>query len=293
VSVSPRVAGALRRLARVALAPPLREPARRLARRRGWLPAPSPDADPFRYPFAEIMAHHQTPYPQYLWGTMCAAQLASALGYERISAIELGVAGGNGLLELERLASWVARRAGVGIEVIGFDSGAGLPRPRDHRDLPNLWSEGYFAMDHEALRARLSGARLALGPVAETVRRFLEEDPAPIGFVSFDLDLYSSTVDALALFCAPEALLLPRVVCYFDDIIGFSHNDYAGERLAIREFNDAHEHRKLSPLYGLRWVVGQERWWVEQMFMLHCFRHPRYGDFDASNTLSQLPLRGP
>ena len=265
---------------------------REIAQQRGWVaPAPSPDDDPFQYPFWEILAHHSSTYPQYLWGTMCAALLAGTLGYERITVIEFGVAGGNGLLELERAAWWVSRRAKVEIDVVGFDSGSGLPKPTDYRDLPQLWDEGYFAMDAERLRAKVSVAQLVLGPVAETVPEFLGSRPAPIGFVSFDLDLYSSTTDALAIFGASQSLLLPRVVCYFDDIVGFSHSDFAGERLAISEFNEWDAMRKLSPLYGLRHVVYQDRAWTEMMYMLHCFEHPRYNEWDGSNKLTELPLR--
>ncbi len=280
-------------LARALTPQPLRGRARRIAEARGLVtpaPIPSPDDDPFEYPYREILTHFDTPYPQYLWGTLCGAGVASALGHERITVIELGVAGGNGLVALERIAAWVSRRSGVAIDVVGFDSGAGLPRPQDYRDLPNLWSEGHFPMDPEALKARLTTARLVLGPVAETVAEFVAGSHGPIAFVSFDLDLYSSTVDALALFRGKTAATLPRVVCYFDDIIGFSHSDFSGERLAIAEYNDAHETRKLSPLYGLRWVLDREEWWTDMMFMYHCFEHRRYNDPDGTNRLRELPL---
>jgi hypothetical protein len=282
---------AIRRLARAAVPDSWRPRARELAQRRGWVaPPPSPDDDPFAYPFREIMSRTSSLYPHYLWGTMCAAELAAGLGYGRISVIEFGVAGGNGLLELERHASWVQKRSGVTIDVIGFDSGTGLPPPQDYRDLPNLWREGYFAMDVERLQAQLHTARLQLGPVSQTVQQLIADRPAPIGFISFDLDLYSSTMDAFGLFDADDALLLPRVVSYFDDVIGFSHSDFTGERLAISEFNDAHPERKLSQLYGLRWVVEQELWWTEQMYMLHCFDHPRYNEPDGTHALRELPL---
>ncbi len=215
----------------------------------------------------------------------------SALGYERITVIEFGVAGGNGLLELERVANWVQRRSGVGIDAVGFDTGTGLPQPHDYRDLPNLWRGGDFRMDADRLRTRLTSARLVLGPVSETALAFLESEPAPIGFVSFDLDLYSSTLDAFAIFEAGAAVTLPRVVCYFDDIIGFSHSDFAGERLAIAEFNASHELRKVSKLYGLRYVLEQDRWWTDMMYMFHCFEHPSYNVPDGSNPLRELPLR--
>src|SRR5215207_985617 len=45
--------------------------------------------------------------PHYGYGLLKAAELARRLGYARISAIEFGVAGGNGLLSLERHAARV------------------------------------------------------------------------------------------------------------------------------------------------------------------------------------------
>lgn len=260
--------------------------------RCGWLPAaPTADAAPFEYPFREIVARHSSAYPHYLWGTMCAALLARGLGHRRVTVIEFGVAGGNGLVELERVARWTQDRSGVVIDVAGFDTGTGLPRPQDYRDLPNLWGEGYFPMEPERLRARLSTAKLHLGPVAETVPHFLKTQPAPIGFVSFDLDLYSSTMDAFRLFEGDDQVLLPRVMCYFDDIIGFSHGDFTGERLAISDFNAAHGDRKLSKLYGLRYVVEQDKWWTDMMYMCHLFGHGRYNEPDGTHELRELPLR--
>lgn len=281
----------LRRAARAVVPLRLRARASAVAQRRGWI-EPSPAGPfPFQYPFWETMAVSTSPYPQYQWGTLCAAGLAQALGIPRISVVEFGVAGGNGLVELERQAALAAEASGVVIDVHGFDTGTGLTKPVDHRDLPQMWQEGWYPMDPERLRARLSSAQLHLGPVAETVPAFLAEGHAPIGFVSFDLDLYSSTVDAFGVFRGALEAVLPRVVCYFDDVIGFSHGDFSGERLAISEFNDQHDDRKLSQIYGLRYVLALDQWWTHQMYLLHAFAHPRYNDEDGTNRLRDLPLR--
>jgi hypothetical protein len=45
--------------------------------------------------------------PNYTWAMLQAGYLAKALGMPRISAIEFGVAGGNGLLALESAAELV------------------------------------------------------------------------------------------------------------------------------------------------------------------------------------------
>ena len=129
-----------------------------------------------------------------------AAMLARKLGHRRISSIEFGVAGGNGLVAMERHAEAVQAETGVEVAVYGFDTGTGMPPPQDYRDMPYMWQPGYFAMDVPKLRARLKSAKLILGDVAETLREFADkEKPPPIGFIAFDLDYYSSTVAALTI----------------------------------------------------------------------------------------------
>lgn len=78
-------------------------------------------------------------------------------------------------------------------------------------------------------------ARLVLGDVEATVGSFLQQSElAAIGFVTFDLDYYLSTVAALALLDAPHALLLPLVYCYFDDLIGATLVARRARRRAVR-----------------------------------------------------------
>lgn len=231
--------------------------------------------------------------PYYTWGMAHAAYLAHHLDIPRITAIELGVAGGNGLVAMENAAEYLDRALGVSIDVVGFDSGAGLPKPQDIRDLPNLWSQGDFAMDEDALRARLQRAQLRLGLVEETIPQFLASDFAPIGFISFDLDYYSATTAAMPLLEAPLDRILPRVQCYFDDILGFTFADFNGERLAIREFNDAHPQRKISPIYGARNYVParfSNANWTEKLFMAHILNHSRYNDYDGLVRRPQLEI---
>lgn len=134
-------------------------------------------------------------------------------------------------------------------------------------------------MDEPALRDRLSTAQLVLGPVEATVPRFTSESHAPLGFVAFDLDYYSATIDALRLFDAADQALLPRVVCYFDDVFGYGWSEFSGERAAIAEFNQAHQNRKLGKIHGLRYSLPESEWpapWHEQMYLLHSFEHPEY-----------------
>ena len=222
--------------------------------------------------------------PQYVWGVVQGAALARVLGVPRISVLEFGVAGGFGLLALESTAYAVARMTGVQIDVVGFDTGVGLPKPEDVRDQPNMWFEGQLPMDQQRLKSALRFAKLRLGPVKETVPSFIAEGAAPVAFVSIDVDLYSSTRDALVLFTSDYGHLLPRVVTYFDDIFGHTYNDFCGERLAIGEFNHAHAQRKISPIHGLRYFLPRSasgELWPDGMHWAHFFEHPSYSTFDS------------
>src|SRR5712691_107419 len=167
----------------------------------------------------------------YAWGVIQSAHRAKSIALRRVSVVEFGVAGGNGLVALENIAEKVENAFGVGIDVYGFDTGIGLPKPECYLDKPHLHSEGDFPMDQERLRARLRKARLILGPVKETLSTFIESSPPPVAFIAFDLDLYSSTTHALTLLEADQSVLMPRIDCFFDDV--FACGDYDGERLAI------------------------------------------------------------
>jgi hypothetical protein len=221
---------------------------------------------------------------RYLWGSLHGAHLAKALEVDRISLVEFGVAGGNGLVALEKIAGHLEERLEVGVSVYGFDTGTGLPRPVDVRDCPNLFLEGGFPMDVEALRRRLETAALMLGTVEETLPAFIEGRPDPVAFISFDLDLYSSTKEALPVLAAQQDILLPRVHCFLDDIMGYTYGDHNGERLAVAEFNAEHEQRKVSLIYGLSHFVPRRcrnEEWVEKLYMAHILDHELYGLHDG------------
>lgn len=231
-------------------------------------------------PFELRLKYEAVPRPHYAYGVYHAAIQARALGLKAISAIELGVGPGDGLVALEQVADDVERETGVRIQVIGMDTGQGLPPPEDYRDLPYCWAEGDYWIPQDALRARLRRAELVLGNVRDTAPILLRRpDLAPIGFIAFDLDYYSSTRDAMVLLEAGPRKLLPRVFCHVDDIIGTDrelHCEFVGELLAIREFNRSHQHRKLCPIYGLAHKREVPAWWNDLMFVLHAFDHPFY-----------------
>jgi hypothetical protein len=211
---------------------------------------------------------------QYLVGVLAAADHARRQGIDAISVIEFGVATGVGLRLLERHAAAVERATGVKIAVYGFDTGSGLPTLiGDYRDHPDTWEPGAYSMAGTGLAETLtSRTTLVLGDVAATVPRFVAEGGAPpIGFISFDLDLYSSTREALKILTLPGKRTLSRVFLYFDDICNTWSHSYAGERLAIREFNEASEPVKIDRWFDVDlWRPFADRQpRLRQMFIAH------------------------
>ena len=271
----------------------------RRARSRGdnWPPVPFENMYPWlNHTFSELLKDERCARkPPYAWGVMQGAALAKVLGLRKVSVIEFGVAGGHGLLALEAISERIEQRTNIGIDVFGFDSGLGLPKPEDFRDQPNMWFEGQLPMDKAVLEPKLRRAKLCLGPVKETIQPFIAGKPAPVAFVSIDLDLYSSTHDALLLFNADYAYLLPRVICYFDDIHGYTYNDYCGERAAIAEFNAFNNTSKICPIYGLRYSiprVSRDEPWPDQMYFAHFFEHPLYSTPDSLNKPNVVDING-
>lgn len=241
----------------------------------------------------ELVTLGGLPRPFYAYTAVRASELAVRLGYKEVTWIEFGVASGNGLIALEHIKAVVEQHLPIKVRIVGFDMASGLPMPVDYRDLPYHWQGGFYEMDVPALKARLSNASLVLGPVAETLPAYLKaaSHDAPIGMISFDLDYYSSTVEAFGIFDLPEGAILPRVMCYMDDIAGMTemYSDFTGVRLAIREFNDRNDMRKLSPCYDFE-LFGYERW-QEKIMIYHDFGHRRYTEYAGDAALeAHIPL---
>lgn len=220
---------------------------------------------------------------QYAFGIKQAIYLASRLNHKRVSVIEFGVGAGRGLKLMEQYAAELGDAAGLSVEAYGFDLGSGLPSPKDWRDLPYAWRTGDYSMNSEKLRGELKTAKLLLGDVIDTVEQFIQSGPAPIGFISFDLDYYSSTAAAFQIFECPDELILPRIVCYFDDLASDErqyHCDYAGELHAISEFNcRAGSHHKLCHTYIHSPNVKYPAPWQNQNWVYHRFSHSDYNTY--------------
>lgn len=216
--------------------------------------------------------------PQHAYGILRAADAARRLGIRRVTLIEFGVASGAGIMNMAYIAERVTRETGVRFDLHGFDTGAGMPPPADHRDHPEYYQAGDFQMDADALRAALpASARLVLGDLRETVPQFLStlSEAAPIGFVAVDVDYYWSTVAALRVLTANPCLYLPLTTVYFDDVLLEDHNSWQGQLLAIREFNESNEMRKLEHHRFLEnQRVFRNASWLKQIYSLHVMDHP-------------------
>jgi hypothetical protein len=213
-----------------------------------------------------------SPRPNYLLGVLKAADQAREEGISRILAIEFGVAAGNGLIALQDVAEGVERDTGIAIDVIGFDSGGGMPVvPFDYRDHTDWWIPQDYPMDVAALQARLKPrTKLVLGDVAQNVQRFLDENEVTVGFVAFDLDYYSSTKSAFPVLSSPNRKLLRRTPLYFDDIDFYFNHQFAGELLAISEFNKSTDEVRIDKWRGVRKERPfPEASWLEKMYVAH------------------------
>jgi hypothetical protein len=217
-------------------------------------------------------------YPCYAVGLQTACKYANLAGASGFTAIEFGVAGGNGLVELSKYAAKLSESTGLKIRVVGFDIGSGLPPSTDYRDAPWLWNPGDFPCDINQLRRVLPPEiELVVGRIEETLPRWLREEVAlPIGFVSVDVDFYSGTAAICeSLRVADISHLLPFVSLYFDDLLRYLTPRDTGELAAILEFNKKSADRKLD---RDDWLSEDrpfgERMWLKRMYSLCCFDHP-------------------
>ena len=224
--------------------------------------------------------------PQYAYCIIEAAKMAKDIGLEKFSIIEFGVAGGNGLVNIEHHVQEVEKEFGVKCEIYGFDSAEGMPSSSDYRDVLYMWGEGSYKMDREALERRLKTAKLVIGDVKNSAKNFFEQyNPAPIGCIFFDVDYYTSTLAAFEIFNTSSENRLPRVACHFDDISGT--NEFLGELCAIKEFNDTHKKMKIAPHHMLSEMRRVAMPWNKEIYFFHDFDHPHYntcyrGDYQLS-----------
>jgi hypothetical protein len=197
-----------------------------------------------------------------------------------LAVIEFGVATGAGLMNLSRIAKKLSILYKINIMVHGFDTGKGMPPAKDFRDHPEYYQEGDFKMDFESLNKKIDlNCVLHLGELNKTIPSFLNNYKDPIGFISFDVDYYSSTIQAFEIFKAPANYFLPNTLLYFDDITLDNHNIYQGEFLAISEYNNSSQNSKIDHFHFLRAKrIFKNAIWIHQMYQFHNFSHIKRRD---------------
>jgi hypothetical protein len=223
--------------------------------------------------------------PSYVMPLVYSVQEALLCGYNKISAIELGVASGAGLIDLCKAADYFQVEFGVDIEVYGFDMGVGMPASQDYRDHPELWQQGDFAQPDTLVSELPSRAKLIIGNVADTIPKLVNNFLyARIGFVSIDLDYYSSTMSAMPLFDLAPDNYLPAVPVYVDDMnTHLCYNPWCGEAAALAEFNRTHHNRKFEEKHKC--------WGMDNFHVFHVFDHPfRNGTVKPPNFIHITPL---
>ena len=162
------------------------------------------------------------------------------------------------------------------------------PGRLDHRDVPNLYRESGFPMDEAKLRARLKSARLILGDVNETIGTFLASRPAPVGFVSVDVDLYSSTMSALKVVRRGPGVAVTACVLLLRRHSG--RDVFRVHRRTTRHCGlqrgprDAERFRRYS-VYGISCIPPHStEAWPDQMFIAHLFDHDASGRYTGTLT---------
>jgi len=218
-----------------------------------------------------------TKRPNYAYCAYHAAVLAKRLGHKSMSIIEFGVAGGNGIIFLEKFVKKIEKDLNFKIEIYGFDLGEGLTEPINYKDIMYWFKKGFYKMKKKKLLNKLTKTKLIIGDVKLTLKNFSKNyNPAPIGAIFHDLDYYYSTINSFKIFNFEDKYLLPRVFNYFDDIVGSElemYNDYSGELLAINEYNS----KKI--LLNKNLITTTCEKWRSQIYYFHNFRHYQYNNY--------------
>jgi hypothetical protein len=237
--------------------------------------------------FRKRIEYDLVPRHPYAFCIQAAADQAKSFGIKKITLIEFGVAAGAGLMNMCWIADRVTKETGVEFEIIGFDGGEGMPPPRDYRDHPEKYFNGDFPLlNKERLLKSLPGnAQIVFGDIKQSVLNFRAKIKHPIGFVSVDVDYYWSTKECLEIFNSAPENYLPRVYTYFDDVQDIDDNEFCGELLAIKEFNQCAGSRKITAancLPNLR--IFKTPVWLRQIYLTHIFDHQRRSiDFIQAN----------
>ncbi|WP_415320304.1 hypothetical protein ABXT63_04135 [Candidatus Pelagibacter sp. Uisw_092] len=235
---------------------------------------------PLRVAFLKyLQVKYKTFKPHYETVLLESCKEAKKLGINKISVLELGVAGGNGIIALEKYKKSIEKHLDVKIDIYGFDTGEGMPPTNLKEDLPFVWKQGIYKVDKEALSKKIK-SKIFYGDIKNTVGDFINTSPNKVACIFFDLDYYSSTKSFMDQIDSLREHLLPRVFCYFDDL----HlpekyiSDINGVALAIKEFNSSNVKFKFGKnvdhIMDFKFPLAKSL-----IYMLHHFDHHDYNKF--------------
>lgn len=235
--------------------------------------------------FIEKIRYDLVPRQPYAFGLNEAFRRVKLqkLNIKKILILEFGVASGAGLFNLYFIANRLSKIYNLDYEVIGFDTGKGMPPPKDYKDHPEKYNENDFPPLNLSQNKLPKKTKIFYGDIKDTVYFIKNEinESNAIGFISIDVDYYSSTISCLESLKLESSSYLPSTIMYFDDINNPDHNDFCGQLLAINEFNKENQYRKISKITQLRnWRYFKNAVWLDQMYFLHVldhkFRDPKY-----------------
>jgi hypothetical protein len=204
---------------------------------------------------------------------------AKKLGFNEVCVLELGVAQGNGIMALEKYKKRIQKVLNIKIDIYGFDMGTGMPEISIPEDLPFYWKQGQYRTDKELLEKN-TNSKIFFGNVKNTVDEFIKINPKTICCIFFDLDLYSSTLNFLNQIPKLEKYMLPRVLCYFDDLYTvYNYNGQCnGELKAIDDFNKKNLDYKLS--YSIDHIHSYKFPLAKSTILtIHSFKHKLYNKY--------------
>ena len=231
---------------------------------------------PLRVALLKLLSlKYKTFRPQYETILFESCIEAKKLGYEEITVLELGVAGGNGIVSLEKYKKKIQKNLNIKINIYGFDTGEGMPESNLKEDLPFIWKAGQFKIDKEKLEKRVN-SKIYYGDIKNTIEEFCKLNPKNISVIFFDLDLYSSTASFLKKINIWSKFISPRVYCYFDDLFNYNYiSDFNGELLAIKEFNEENQDYKIGTnidhVSDFKFPLAKGL-----LYTLHNFKHKDY-----------------
>tara|TARA_Y100000590_G_scaffold464261_1_gene633272 strand:+ start:239 stop:1066 length:828 start_codon:yes stop_codon:yes gene_type:complete len=231
---------------------------------------------PLRVAFLKLLSlKYKTFRPQYETILLESCKEAKKIGYNEISVLELGVAGGNGMVSLENYKKKIEKILDIKINIYGFDTGEGLPVSKLKEDLPFVLKKGQFKIDKEQLERKIN-SKIFYGDIKDTIEEFCNLSPKNISVIFFDLDFYSSTASFLKKINIWGKFISPRVYCYFDDLFYYNYiSEFNGELLAIKEFNKENQDFKIGTnidhVADFKFPLGKGL-----LYTLHNFNHEDY-----------------